>query len=101
MTDADRARGAFVAWKANADFSEAAVLLADGTRLFFRHRLRERKAFAAGPDGRERELGEAGALLQRIAIFRLNAKHLDVTFRDESRWELDPQAALPLKPTDA
>ena len=61
--------------------------MADGSRLCFCHRVGERwaKALPAAASG-ERP-GLADQVLQRIALFRLNAKHLDVQFHDGSRWE--------------
>ncbi|HEY3968566.1 MAG TPA: hypothetical protein VGM05_28720 [Planctomycetaceae bacterium] len=73
--------------EANSEFSEAALTLRDGTRLCFCHRVGERWAKAVGPEGRETEPGLAGALLTGMAMFRLNAKHLDIQFDDGSRWE--------------
>jgi hypothetical protein len=72
---------------ANADFSEAVMRLDDGSQLCFCHRVNERWAKAVGPDGREDQAGLAGELLAAIAMFRLNAKHLDVQFEDGSRWD--------------
>jgi hypothetical protein len=73
--------------EANSEFSEAALTLRDGTRLCFCHRVGERWAKAVGPEGRETEPGLAGELLTGMAMFRLNAKHLDIQFDDGSRWE--------------
>ena len=40
-----------------------------------------------GPAGAESEPGLAGQVLAGIALFRLNAKHLEVAFSDGGRWE--------------
>lgn len=78
---------AFVSLDANAEFSEAVVQLRDGTRLCFCHRVGERWAKAVGSDAQVNLGGIADEILQGIAMFRLNAKHLDVSFADGSRWE--------------
>lgn len=80
-------RSTLVRAEADAVFSEAVLRLRDGSRLCFRHRVGERWAKAVGPEGREAEPGLAGELLGAVAMFRLNAKHLDVQFDDGSRWE--------------
>jgi hypothetical protein len=67
----------------NDDFTEAAVAFVDGSRLEFRHRVDERTAKAVGS-----QQARAGRVLAWIAMFRLNAKHLDVQFTDGSRWEM-------------
>ena len=48
------------------------------------HRVGERwaKATGSGEAG-----GVAGQLLPLIGMFRLNRKHLDIQFKDSSRWE--------------
>jgi hypothetical protein len=70
----------------DASFSEAVVTLSDGSRLCFCHRVGERwaKAFR-GQD--ESKCNAAEGLLNQTAMFRLNAKHLDVHFDDGSRFE--------------
>ncbi len=78
--DADLLRSAFVALEVNADCTEAELLLRDENRLRFRHRVDQRQAEAVGD-------GAARAVLARIARFRLNRRHLDITFADGSRWE--------------
>jgi hypothetical protein len=87
MTGADLLRQSFVSLEVNADFSEAELRMADGSRLCFRHRVGERwaKALPAAEQGEHH--GLADQVLERIALFRLNAKHLDVQFHDGSRWE--------------
>jgi hypothetical protein len=78
---------AFMSIDVNHDYSEAVLLLADRTRLCFCHRVGERWAKAVGPAGAEEQGGQAAAILAAIAMFRLNAKHLDISFSDGSRWE--------------
>ena len=78
--DADLLRGALVALEVNADCTDAELRLRDDSRLLFRHRVGQRQAEAVGE-------GAAGAVLARIARFRLNRRHLDIAFADGSRWE--------------
>jgi hypothetical protein len=87
MTGEELLRGALVTLEAGGGFSEAVLLLRDGSRLCFCHRVGERWAKAVGPDGAEAEAGVAGEVLSRMAMVRLNAKHLDIQFADGSRWE--------------
>jgi hypothetical protein len=82
MTDEECLRKSFVALEVNGEFSEAVLQMGDGSRLHFCHRVGERWVKAEGDDA-----GMAGAVLARIARFRLNARHLDVQFEDGSRWE--------------
>jgi hypothetical protein len=84
MTDAHFLRRSFVSLEVNELFTEAALTMRDGSRLVFCHRVGERRAGAvgAGEGG-----GEAGQVLARVALFRLNARHLDVRFADGSRWQ--------------
>jgi hypothetical protein len=84
MTDADFLRSSFVSLEVNADFTEAVLRLRDGSRLLFCHRVGQRWARAVGPDA---EASTAARVLARVALFRLNARHLDVSFEDGSRWE--------------
>ncbi|MBE7465099.1 MAG: hypothetical protein HS116_16600 [Planctomycetes bacterium] len=95
LSAAEHLRLAFAEWQTNPDFSEALVTLADQTRLAFLHRGTERKAFALGPLGAERERGSAHSILNTIKLFRLNAKHLDIDFADGSRYELKPGEVPP------
>ena len=79
-------RHALVSLEVNNDFSEATLVLADESRLYFRHRVGERTARASEPDS----LGspsQARQILETVARFRLNGKHLDILFADGSRWE--------------
>jgi hypothetical protein len=74
-------RRALACVEVNDTFSEAVVALGDGSRLRFRHRVGERWVRAEGAGNL------AAEVLATIALFRLNGKHLDVQFRDGSRWE--------------
>jgi hypothetical protein len=77
----------FVSIEVNHGCTEAVLLLADQTRLCFSHKVGERWAKAVGPEGTEEQGGQAAEILAAIALFRLNAKHLDISFADGSRWE--------------
>ena len=77
----------------DARFTEAAVVLRDGSVLYFCHRVGERWAKAVGPDGDAG--GHAEELLDALQMFRLNAKHLDLRFDDGSRWERIPGPMRP------
>ncbi len=81
-------RDAFVSIETDARFTEAVVMLRDGSVLYFCHRVGERWAKAVGPDGDEG--GRSEDLIDAVRMFRLNAKHLDVEFEDGSRWEWRP-----------
>jgi len=85
MSDDERLRRAFVAIEVNDSFSEATLALNDDSRLVLRHRIGEHTASAVGP---AQPANQASLILERIARFRLNGKHLDVFFVDGSRWEL-------------
>jgi hypothetical protein len=87
MTRADTLQAALSHVEANETFSEAVLRLGDGSRLCFCHRVGERWAKAVGPEQRETEAGLAGELLAAITKFRLNAKHLDISYEDGSRWD--------------
>jgi hypothetical protein len=80
MTNEAFLRRALASVEVNDTFSEAAVVMTDRSRLCFCHRVGERWASAEGA-------GLAEEVLAMIATFRLNGKHLDVQFRDGSRWE--------------
>ena len=71
----------------NSTFSEAVLTLSDDTRLCFHHSVDQRWAKAVGPDGDESAPGLATELIEQIDGFRLNAKHLDIQFRDGSRFD--------------
>jgi len=73
-------REAFTSLEVNDDFSEAVLRMRDGSQLCFCHRVGQRWAKAVGA-------GLADQMLPLIALFRLNARHLDVGFHDGSRWE--------------
>jgi hypothetical protein len=87
MTSADVLTGSLMSARANEDFTEAVLRLEDGSRLCFCHRVGERWAKAVGADECPEEGGMAEELLAAIALFRLNAKHLDIQFQDGSRWD--------------
>jgi hypothetical protein len=87
VTHAECVRTALVTVEANEDFTEAVMRFRDGSRLCFCHRVGERWAKAVGPSGREVEAGLAAELLSAMTKFRLNAKHLDIQFVDDSRWD--------------
>ena len=80
MSSEEAFRKAFASLEVNADFSEAVLLMQDGSQLCFRHRVGERSVKATGA-------GLADQMLALIGMFRLNGRHLDVTFLDGSRWE--------------
>jgi hypothetical protein len=88
MSGEELLRTSFVALEVNQDFSEATLTMRDQTRLCFCHRVGERWAKAVGTAGEESESSLAAATLARIALFRLNGKHLDISFDDGSRWEV-------------
>jgi hypothetical protein len=79
-------RGWFVSLEVSEDFTQAVLLMRDGSRLCFRHRPGTRQAEAVAAPGAE-DAGFAGRVLALIALFRLNARHLDVQFKDGGRWE--------------
>jgi hypothetical protein len=87
MTHAEQLRDAFLSLEVNSTYSEAVLLLSDQTRLCFCHKVGERWAKSVGPVHAEQDAGRAGEILASIALFRLNAKHLDIQFSDGSRWE--------------
>src|SRR5262249_24102060 len=87
MTGEELLHQAFVSHETDRACSEAVLVLRDGSRLYFRHRVGERWAKSEGPKGRESEGGLAADVLARMTQFRLNAKHLDIAFSDTSCWE--------------
>lgn len=87
MTNAETLRSALLTVDANEHFTEAILRFRDDSRLCFCHRVGERWAKAIGPGQREDEIGLAAELLSAMTMFRLNAKHLDVQFDDDSRWD--------------
>ena len=88
MTREELLRESFVSIETDARFTEALLTLRDRSRLYFSHRVGERRAKSVGPDGGEG--GTAEELLDAIQLFRLNAKHLEIWFEDGSRWEWSP-----------
>ena len=87
-TSEEALSAAFVSIETDARFTEARVMLRDGSVLYFCHRVGERWAKAVGREGDEG--GCSGELIDAVRMFRLNAKHLDVEFEDGSRWEWVP-----------
>jgi hypothetical protein len=87
MTREEHLHHSLVTYEVDHAFTEAVLQLRDGSRLCFCHRVGERWAKAVGPESREEVGGLAEELLSAIAMFRLNAKHLDIQFTDGSRWE--------------
>ena len=83
---------AFASLQTNDTCSEAVVTLHDGSRLCFIHTVEKRQALSVGPAGQETEHRAAGELLSMIKMFRLNSKHLEIWFQDESRWEMQPES---------
>jgi hypothetical protein len=76
-------RQSFVSVEVNDAFSEATIGMRDGSRMHFCHRVGER--WARVEDGGDASL--AAQVLATIAMFRLNARHLDVRFQDGTHWE--------------
>jgi hypothetical protein len=87
MTYDEFLRQAFVALEVNEAFTEAVLRLRDESQLGFCHRVGARWAKAMDVHGAENEQTLAAAVLSQVALFRLNAKHLEVHFADGSRWE--------------
>jgi hypothetical protein len=75
----------FAAIEVNGNYSEAVLTLRDHSRLEFRHKVGERWVQAAGVSSSS---SQANRVLPHIAIFRLNAKHLEITFSEGDRWEI-------------
>jgi hypothetical protein len=97
MTNDEFLRAALASVEVNDSFTEAVVTMKDQSRLCFCHRVGERWARADGPEkGNDGQPILAGQILPLIALFRLNAKHLDVQLNDGSRWEaVFPRRRLP------
>lgn len=87
MTNEEFLRQALVGLKVNDEFSEAELRMRDGSRLRFCHRVGERWVKAERPEQIVGESCLAAEVLARMAMFRLNAKHLEIEFADGSRWE--------------
>ena len=87
MTSEELLKSELLTVEVNEGFTEAVMQFEDGSRLCFCHRADERWAKSVEPDGRESDAGLAGKLLSAIKLFRLNAKHLDIKFQDDSRWD--------------
>ncbi len=88
MTKNELLRRSFTSLEVNTAYSEATLVMSDSSRLCFCHRVGERWAKAIGVGEPDQVAGLAGTLLSSIAMFRLNAKHLDIQFDDGSRWEI-------------
>jgi hypothetical protein len=101
MTHEEFLRHAFVGIEVDGAFAEAVLTLRDGSRLAFCHRVGERWAKAAATEGDGRPC-LAARVLDGMALFRLNGKHLDVRFTDGSRWEVPFRVAArpPHDPAD-
>ena len=87
MTSEETLRRALLTVEADENFTEAVMCFRDDSRLCFCHRVGERWVKAVVPGQREDKTGLAGELLSAITMFRLNAKHLDIQFADDSRWD--------------
>lgn len=87
MTRAESLQQALLTVEVNERFTKAILQFRDQSSLIFCHSVAERWANASGPGQNDDETGLAGELLSAIRIFRLNAKHLDIQFEDNSRWD--------------
>src|SRR5262249_957808 len=87
MTAEELLRQSFVSLEVNGEFTEAVLLMQDGSRLCLCHRAGERWAKAVDARAAGSEPTLADQVLSLVSLFRLNAKHLDVRFDDGSRWE--------------
>lgn len=93
VNQADILRRQLASLEVNDDFTQAVVSLADGSRLCFCHRVDDRSAEALAPEQADnRSVGDplehtAEQLLAAMHLFRLNARHLEIWFRDGSSWE--------------
>ena len=85
MSADDLLRQVLAALEVNDDCTEATLRTIDGSCLHFCHRVGERWVRATPAQGAQ--TSQAQRLLESVARFRLNGKHLDVTFADGSRWE--------------
>ncbi|HMC88259.1 MAG TPA: hypothetical protein VKI17_01870 [Gemmataceae bacterium] len=88
MSDHELLRGSFLDFEVNESRTEAKVLLRDRSTLRFCHRPGERWAKAETESQVSDDATVAAQVLGTIAMFRLNARHLEIDFRDGSRWEL-------------
>jgi hypothetical protein len=88
MTAADFLRTSFASLEVNGDFTEAVLSMRDGSQLCFCHRVGERWVWVVAPGESGSDAVLAGRVLSTIALFRLNARHLDVQFADGTRWEI-------------
>jgi len=88
MTQQQLLQQAVAGVEVNEAYSEATLTLTDGSKLHFCHKVGKRWARALDAHHHENGNTTAAALLAAIAMFRLNAKHLDIAFTDQSRWEM-------------
>jgi hypothetical protein len=85
MSYADILKMNLISIETDEVYAQAVLLLRDFSRLHFCHRVGARWLRAlASPTG---AAGLAAELLAQVTWFRLNAKHLEVCFADQSRWE--------------
>ncbi len=87
MSSEEMLRNAFVSLEVNETFSEAVLGMRDHSRLTFCHRVGERWVKAEESHSGTSGTSLAQQVLARIAMFRLNGKHLAIHFLDGSRWE--------------
>lgn len=87
MTVAEMLRQHLSSAEVNGEHTEAVLHLDDGSRLCFCHRVDERWAKALGSSNAPTTSGIASEIVAAIQMFRLNRKHLDILFQDESRWD--------------
>ena len=70
---------------ANAAFNRAIVSFRDGSKLTFEHTSRQNRWAKASEEGTVAE-----TICLAMTQFRLNARHLELFFRDGSSFELHP-----------
>ena len=87
MTAEQLLRESFVSLEVNDEFTEAKVWMRDQSKLHFCHRVGERWVRAAAAEDAGVLQTAAALLLVEISGFRLNAKHLEVKFKDAGQWE--------------
>ena len=67
-----------VRYQANKEFTQAFLFFPDGSHLQFEHSVGNRWAMASSSDSM------ADTVCNALKLFRLNAKHLQLYFQDES-----------------
>jgi hypothetical protein len=82
---ADTIRDQAIRSVANADFNRALLFFSDGSQLRFEHTSRQNRWAKASDEG---TLAETFCL--SLTQFRLNAKHLELFFKDGSTAEFHP-----------